>query len=171
MARTEEEDTRSPLDKNGSKLSAAVCQVMTSDPREEVRTELKLLHNEMIKLRSNTAKTVDHMLVCVDSPESTMPSAVVTDGVAQLRNDFNVILVRRNALPIEMDLWLSSNVGQLAPLKEMNDIYPTREDTLSRPRKMVIHRIQIQLYPKTHSRRILKESSASLVRPHNMKNT
>lgn len=60
------------------------------------------------------------MLVCMDSLESTMLFTSVADKVAPLRNDFNVVLERCNALSNETDLRFE-DARRLAPLKQMNN--------------------------------------------------
>lgn len=78
----------------------------------------------MTDLRLNTTTVIDYMKVRLDSLKSTIPSAVVAYEIARLRNNFNVILERCNALPAETDLWFPRAAEQLVPLEQINDTGP-----------------------------------------------
>lgn len=71
---------------NPSKLVKAVCQVMINDFQDEVQGGLKLIWTDVTKHRASSTKVIDHILVCLDSFENTMPSAVVGEEIAQLDN-------------------------------------------------------------------------------------
>lgn len=58
----------------------------------------------MNDLHPNTTKILDHISVCLDRIESYMPSAVVSDKIAQLGTDVNVIMESHNALSNETEL-------------------------------------------------------------------
>lgn len=60
---------------------------------------------EMTKLRTNTMKVINHMLVCQGRLESTMPSEPVADEISQLRKGANVVFSR--ALFNEINLLFS----------------------------------------------------------------
>lgn len=61
----------------------------------------------MTELPFNAEKVTGHMRLLLDSLESTVPSAAVADGVAQLRIAVNVDLEGRNALSNQMNVLFS----------------------------------------------------------------
>lgn len=63
---------------------------MINETRGEVQTELKVVHEDVIQLCSNTTKVLDHLSVCMDILEDTMQSALVMHKLAQLRTHVNV---------------------------------------------------------------------------------
>lgn len=65
----------------------------------------------MIEVGSNTTKVVEHTPARLDSLDSNMPPSVVADEVAQLCNNVDVILEKRNILLNEMDLRFSTDAG------------------------------------------------------------
>lgn len=70
---------------------------MISDHWDKVHAKANLLREAITEKRSNTKTVFDHMSVRLNILERTMPSVVVVDEVAKLRNDVNVFLGRRSS--------------------------------------------------------------------------
>lgn len=75
---------------------------MSSDLREVVHGEFKLLREERTKHGFKITKVVHHMRICFDSLESIIPFAMVADEIAQLRNKVNHTLDWSNALSAKL---------------------------------------------------------------------
>lgn len=111
----------SPQVENASELVEAICQVIMHELREVVQEKLKIVLEDTTKLRDNTTKVLVHILVCMDSTENILLSAVVTDEVAQLQTDVNVLMKGRNALSNEIDFQLYRAVERLGLLEQKID--------------------------------------------------
>lgn len=175
-ARAEEEDTPVPSAGNTLDFVKAICQPTVSNLLEEVQAELKLLREKIIELHYNTTKFIDHISARLESLESTVPSTMVADEVAQLRNDVNAILERHNALLNETDLFLSRLVERLAPLEWKNDTASVSASGRTRRRQSAKKSgypsdTNSALLLKTHLRQILDKKLVSVVEPHNMDDT
>lgn len=140
-----------------------------------MQTEVKLVHEDVSELGTNTANALDHISVCMDSTENTIPPAIVMDKVVQLRSIVIVLIEGRSDQSNEMDLRFSRVAEPLALSKSKNDAgfiaAPIREERRELDKELFTQQISILLSQKAYRRQTLKKSPGSVLKPHNTSGT
>lgn len=83
--KAEGEDALPHLAGTELELVIAICPVMISELQEEIQAELRLVCKDVEEVHTNNTKFLNYISVCLKSIESTMPSADISDEVAQLQ--------------------------------------------------------------------------------------
>lgn len=125
-------------------------------------------------LRSNTSKVFDQISLHMESCANILPSAVVTDGAAQLLIDVNRFMEGLNVLSNEMQFWFSGVAERLEILAQQHDTGLTLAPIHKGRRKPGMK----GLYPSNINSALPivlsmteKKSPGSVVESHNIDNT